>query len=773
MQPSEPDQSSLDDSWASLADVESSNEDDLQSENTDVGSLLDVHSSDDIQSVSDGVHIHDVASSDEEGLEDTLTEELDHRPAINPMAEREFIYPLPHPPLPETAYAEQEFAEDGHSPIVTYTTSRPLSEEEARRLPRHGLGESDVSRCFSVIRMPVSESGLDLDVHNYFKVLLLGQHVEQFRPELQRKLGDVLVSRPVTSRNVSPTSVSRYHLVPNTFGPGAEPDFADLVAIDKLIDFDCYDLVRSSSGPGQQEKLVLRNSQTRTEIVSKRSGFRFVVGNPRWSLPDLAIICVHLDDEGNMNSDSCQMISFAERQGIPKILIRMDRAWDGDYRGRVTSDSLHECIETQRLLPPQLRQHKLSPKLPLDMAAFLNLDATVLNQHIAYAVLSAERARTSEVDGLDFLSKETSEKPSRKSSLLPPVNTSLIKNLFLVLWIVGVYGFLGLRLWPILSDRVAGATSGDIIANITAQEQAQSTATEPPTSTFATSTHTPRDEVQVAQQLLDISSINAIPAVADDALHFQVSIAAEGQLLVRLPKVALSRKKRSPLSVELKRKNQAVPVSVQELFEGVFSVHLQPNDAYGDIEVNLTMSKPRLSEKLTVSFGDRSTSEIQHLKELLNMLSEHVLDTASSVSFSWKGVRERLLMNGFGSFPRVATEGIYSGKSLNATWHLLGISALSDLHSRLRRETQTLHEEMVRIAQGYAAPGNKFGDTLSNRLSNARSRLFSMAEAVNVLRFSPSFDKTAVLHQLSAAQGRAKQIMTKATRKIRARKAQA
>ncbi|MFQ3414116.1 hypothetical protein, partial [Escherichia coli] len=72
-------------------------------------------------------------------------------------------------------------------------------------------------------------------------------------------------------------------------------------------------------------------------------------------------------------------------------------------------------------------------------------------------------------------------------------------------------------------------------------------------------------------------------------MHFQVGIAGDSQLLVKLPKVAWNRKKRSKLTVELRRRNQTVPAAVQELFEGVYSVQLLPHDAYGDIEVNLTM----------------------------------------------------------------------------------------------------------------------------------------------------------------------------------------
>ncbi|OAL27468.1 hypothetical protein AYO20_09751 [Fonsecaea nubica] len=772
MPPPEPDQSSLDDSWASLADAESSNEDDLQSEHTDVGSLLDVHSSDDIQSVSDEVPIHDDALSDGDGLEDTLTEDLSPQPIMNSPPEREYVWHQRPPFLPSAVFSKQDMDQDVKGPIDTFTTIRPLSEGEARRLPHGGQGDGEMPRYVSVIRMPILESGLDLDVHNYFKVLLLGHHVEQFKPELERKLGDVLVSRPMASHNVSPTSVSRYHLVPNTFGPGAEPDFADLVAIDKLIDFECYDLVQLSGGLGQQEQLTLRNSQTRSEIVSMWSGSRFLVDNPRWTLPDLAIICVHLDDAGNMNSSSCNMISFVERQGIPKVLIRMDRGLEGDYRGCVTSDSLHECIEAIPLRSWSV-QHKVSPQLPLDMAAFLNLDAAALNKHIAYVVLSAERARVSEIDGWNSLSKEPNEKSPTKTSLLPQVSASFIKNVFIVLWIVGVYSFLGLRLWPILSDPTSGAISGDIVASVTAKEHPPSAGRELSMSTSATSADSSKVENQAAQQLLDIASLNVVPAVADDALHFQVGVGGEGQLLVKLPKVALSRKKRSPLSIELKRKNQTVPATVQELFEGVFRVQLQPYDAHGDIEVNLTIRKPQISELITVSFGPQPASEYQHLKALFGMLSGRAQEMASSFVDSWKGVREGQVMDGISSFPKLASAGSQGQKLLNRAWHFLNMSALADFQSWLRTETHILHGDVVRMTQHYAVPGKRFSDMLSDRLSNARLALFEMAEAVDIQRFSPPVGKKAILRQLAAAQERAKQIVTKAARKVRASKARA
>ncbi|KAJ9602945.1 hypothetical protein H2200_012725 [Cladophialophora chaetospira] len=762
MPPSEPNQRPLDGSWTSLIGDASSLEDDIQSENTDVESLLDVHSSDDIHSLEDGVTTDDAESTDED-LRDTLTEELDRGNILGPYVRHELPSPPSYPIIPQTPHLQLDDLDDTGSPTVrTYTTSRQLTETEVQSLPLSWKG-FEPSKYFSVIRMPVLDDGLDLEPRNYFKVLLLGREVEQYREEIQTKLGDALVSRISTSSHSRPTSMTRFHLIPNALGPGAEPDLAELVAVDKVIDFDCYNLITSSEGPWHRSEFVLKNSRTGTEIVSKRYGSKFVVGNPRWTIPDFAIICVHLNDF-HLERESCMMLSFVERHSIPHIVIRMDRGMRGNYMRCLTAASLHESIEL-RSTPPLV---ETASELPVDLAGFLNLDSSQLHRHIAYAVSAAETKSSLEVEEPPF---EAVEKPATIFDTLPQLNMMMLKNIAMVLWVVGVYLYLGFKLWPAFSSLGPEPTSGSVLSNVSAEQLSTSTV-HPAIEVVSTTSYASGQESLGARQVLDMTTSDFVTSLAADALHFQVGIAGDSQLLVKLPKVAWNRKKRSKLTVELTRKNQAVPAAVQELFDGVFSVQLLPHDAYGDIEVNLTMTKPELNQMLTVSFGDRYNFEVRHLQELWSMISGHAQEKLSSFSKTLGKIGSGLIPSHFQTLSGETKERLAKlsmwrpPPSRPMTLHDLKMAMLCH---KIDRKMQTLQGRVVQQKEELAKRGKMLADFMSIGYSNTLSSLLGMAESANTLFARLRPDKPMIVDRLEIARGRAHGIVSKAARNLRAR----
>lgn len=753
MPPSELNHPALEDSWASLAGSESSNEDDLQSENTDVGSLLDVHSTDDIQSVSDELHVVEAESTDEEDVGDTFTEDLgQHRPLrVAIPQDTDVDRPLTSTSL--SPFQEEEAVDCSTTSARTHVARRPLNESETQELLPYVRDDVEFSNYSSILQMSVLNDGLDLDALGYFKIVLLGRHVEQFRTEIQRKLGDALVASRATSLASSSTSIARFHLVPNAFGPGSEPDFADLVAIDKQIDFDCYNLVKVSSSPDRQGSLILKNSQTRSEVVSEWNGHRFVVTNPRWTLPDLAVICVHLDRENKMDSDSHRMLSFAERHGIPKILIRMERGWVGTYHGAWDAESLHERVESQ---PQQLQGPWTSSKSPLNMATFLNLDSTLLNKHIAYVTADAQQDCQGKVTEFAPILNETREKQPGHWFKYPPLNASFFTNVFIVLWITGVYIFLGVHLWPLVADPSAGATPETVMMSSAGEESSCLSAS------FSVSEYTIGKESATVQQVIETPSVSALPAMGEDTAHFQVGIAGENQLVVKLPKIALSRKKRSPLSVVLKRKEQILTVVAHELFDGVYSIQLLPRDTYGDIDVNLTMTQPPISESLTVTFGDRTMFDWQPLKKILTEVNGR-LQRAHSAFLNYSQYAQHVVprpdladkLPNFVKWLREGFEPLHSGR-----W-------MTEWPGPVLEKIQSLYSIITRPTDESALRRHSVADHIVDGISTARKALFSLAEIVNKSIVRPGLDTTVVTETMGTAQGRAQRLVAKAAGRLR------
>lgn len=762
MPPPEVNPGNLDDSWASLNDDEFSTEDDLQSENTDVGSLLDVHSSDDIHSVTDGIHLEETELTDEEELGDTLKEESGSE-HISRQGSRRESPAFPLSPISQRDDRKEESAEESMtSALSTYRSGRELTEAELQRLRHIQLNDNGSTKYFSVIQMPVFKSSLDLNTHSHFKVLLLGRQVEQFRPEIQRKLGDILVSQTASSSSSSQTSITRFHLVPNTFGPGAEPDFADLVAIDKEIEFDCYDRITSSSASPQPATLSLRNSLTRSKIVSKWHGSStsplFVVDNVRWTIPDLAIICVHLDEDHLVDSESHHMITFTKRHGIPRVLIRMDRGWNGSYIGALDADSLHESIEPQH----KQSRHRPSLKFPVDMAAFLNLDSGLLNRHLAYAVPTAEKDRLTAEEEFKFSNTVEAKLASDLDSLTHR-GSSFRKHGLIVLWVLCVYMLIGRQIWPIYSDPASGADSGDIMSPVGTQQQFPTSESSPQAPSA-----TPYNSGTLSMpsyQVLDVASISVAPAMSDDALHFQVGISGDSQLLIKLPKIALGRRKRSMLVVDVRRKNHTIPAAVQELFDGVFSVQLLPHDAVGDVEVNLSMSKPQLNETLTVSFGGRHDFELPPLRGLLRNIQNHFQGTVANMSISLKDVHRTISdschalasqaqnrLNGCRPYDQVRMHTILRDL---ASWKPY-FSTIQSAHDGIAQRKQEFLRQWQMLAAG-----------LSAGYSDAHLRFFDSV-ACSLSQVGPNLGM-GITEKLKNAQGGAQYLLSNAATLLGAR----
>lgn len=787
MTQSETDTSSLAESWASLAGTEYSHEDDVHSEHTDVGSLLDVHSADDVHSVIDAEsHDHD---HDQDHNPDQGSDEDDHGADVasphlslpfNPW-DRSGLHIEQSPSGLGTTFDEVE-SPDSH-PILSmhYTAETPFNEHENRALRRHLPDGINAELCFGVTRMGLSAQGLDLNTLDYFKVILLGTSIEQFRPEIQRKLGDVLVSQGGSSQYSSRGSVTRFHLVPNTFGPGAEPDFADLVAIDKQIDFDCYDQVDEKSLTHSRTSLCLKNRSTSSEFVSLWNGRDFVVDHPRWIPPDLAIVCVELDSTGKLDHSSRNMIKFTERHQIPRIVIRMDRGWAGDYTDIQEEGALLQFIDTRSDQPlPDL--HSL-PKFPVDIAAFLNLESALLNKHIAFIVSRTNEASSRTAAGLSQYPDETTEEkatqPSNKIAAFLSGRHLLPITIFtLTIFLTSVVGLL----FSLFLSSPTHPPSGFSAMTTPIPENLPTTVISSTPSTFqVTQTSFPstaqqslaalaKDEESWQQQLAS-ASVSRTEMTRDSDTHFQVGIASASQLMVKLPKIATTSRKRSVLGVSLKRGEENLPVILQELFEGVFSVTLEPRDSYGDIEVNLTMSNPQITETLTLSFGDQSFRSHGKLKAVFNAVSscaqESFARLTRQLTDGGEDIPAHKLVNDLNIVSMTVKAQLRKVRmTLSAAGFPHGDAQLG-IRSLVANQLKIAGAGMRQVSRNGLLHGQRLLKEPLNRLATTRSSVLDRFQGISGSEIKQQIHTTVVVNGLASAQERAQDVVSRAANRLR------
>jgi len=280
-------------------------------------------------------------------------------------------------------------------------------------------------------------------------------------------------------------------------------------------------------------------------------------------------------------------------------------------------------------------------------------------------------------------------------------------------------------------------------------------------------------ESPTGRQLVANPSTSVVPLLGEDAVHFQVGIAGESQLMVKLPKMAWVHKKRSGLSVVLKRTNQTIPVVVQELFDGVFSVQLHPRDTYGDVQVNLTMTKPPLSETLTVSFGDRYSLDYQPLKIALGVVNENLQKTIATISNYWADTQSSTSLQAFVGEVQRATqevkEGVQGLWSRRLRWEWTRSWTSPSFPMRASKGARVFQTDVIWLAGEAATQGMGVLAQASNGISKARSAVLTLFDSVDTSGLRPKVDTTVIVDKLSTAQGRAQRIVSNAAGKLKLR----
>jgi len=344
---------------------------------------------------------------------------------------------------------------------------------------------------------------------------------------------------------------------------------------------------------------------------------------------------------------------------------------------------------------------------------------------------------------------------------------------------VGVYIFLGAHLWPVVSDVLSDISSNPVEAVGTMVEMASpistnASPTSSPSSLSEALTRATQTGGQVGLQTFASASRSAVPSFGEDALHFQVRIAGDSQLLVKLPMMALSRKKRSSLSVVVERNNHTISTEARELFDGVFSVQLRPEDAYGGVVVHLSMSRPQLSENLTVSFVDRPIRPRSIFKAMFDMVEQYVQDARHAVPTSFQHIRpDSIIENIAGKLKMFTPSWTRNGEHnwfnhSDSTWLQAVTNSLSQWH--LPAGSDLLQADIVEWAEDGFRQGQCLLSQMSKRLSNSRLAVSKFLGSVRLPELEPTLNTTRMVAKVATAQERAQQILANAAATLRSRK---
>jgi hypothetical protein len=585
--------SSLSESWASISDAEFCVDDDIHSENTDVASLIDLHSTGDSHSVRDD---EDTSSEIEEHMqaehEDPASAvEEQHSSVIrDPLSLSNTVSTiLPHPPrtnqitLNESKYVE---ATDAGSFLATICTKTfTPTEIDEWHLPKS-------QKLVGMIQMPLGRDYIRNSGRQTFKAILFrNQDAESLDQAILHKLADVqLASGPEPLMDV-PASPSKYHVVPDTFGPGARPVAAAVVYVEQQLETIHYTTAKFN---GSSISLGDRSSSKRT--ISKADPNdphgTYVVSGAQLDHKDLAVVVVDDLSQQKHREFARASLAFARRHGIPSIAVLRHDDWLGDPTLEAfISDDLHVTV-----LDDSRQEDSAVRMLPIHLNTFLDLDAGQLSRHIRHLMLKAPKtSKQNEPDskfgresGYDIEKNVTDDGTWQKEQLR-------IKTVLDRFWPIAVWVILG-----ILMMDLVWTGSECSLRRWTEAAEIETLSTQGLLT--ITSVHSHTQSAIAAVATADPSAPSTGPPSSSSDNRFDVQVLGGSHLIV---KASREQRRQDTLQVSITRQGKPVSAEVKAVVPSVWSVKIDAEQAYGNLCVQLSTKRPVMTETVIVDLGQQ------------------------------------------------------------------------------------------------------------------------------------------------------------------------
>lgn len=651
----------LSESWATLSVSDAHSEDGTRSEQTDIGSLIDQTSVDDVASLDErseiGGNYEDHEDSDDDDDDDDEEEESEEsedgdeddeadedtndddggyygKGSISESQELPALYhrfggDIEDSSLTAKAAFHQstdsiEFVEPDKWPEVEQVelkhTVQVFEGVEAARLKEQLPPNQQNALLTATVQQTMTRHSLDID--QPFRVLYIGN--PDFRTIVLDKIGDVLVSSSCSSYESSSAESSRYHVIPTSFGADAVPNFAELLPIHvQLVVDEC--LEASSDPRSGKPSTVSLKFKNRPSCTSSWTGNEYRLSSSSdWTLPDVAIFFMSSTDDAAAVDTRHQARTFMERHGVPAMVISEKPLWEMTTElVPINHHSLHMCLESRRSLggePTVLRRY------PTDLPTFESITPSQLNRNLASLAtlypkhiqkVTAEAPKSS--TRMPFFDIEKYSKyiprfdyPGRAHDLQPFLRLLAITAISAIAIVLGYSvvnaGLVYLSQLFMRSDvfKLASPSSSNIPTNtiIPVNTVRQNSLSVRPSS--AGEIQLLRNQGECRTQLEELMDIAlSSPAKQGKPDKFELQVIGDSHVILKPPRrFSTVTKKQPKFSVSVTRYGDAIPYELSRLFEGVYSLNLDREDAYGFVNVTITTSsKPPIEQTTQVDFG--------------------------------------------------------------------------------------------------------------------------------------------------------------------------
>lgn len=771
---------SLAESWATLSASDAHSEDGGRSEQTDMGSLIDQPAMDDVASLDDRfttssseVECHD----DDDDEDKSNSSECQDLPTLFPQVE-DTIY---NSNLTTKAVFHQstdsiEFIEPEKWPEIERVelkhTIRIFEGDEASELKDKLPYNLEGSVLSATVQQTMTKESLGID--KPFHVLYVGN--SEYRNIILDKIGDVLVSSSSSSFESSSAESSRYHVVPTSFGAGAVPNFAELLPIHvQLIVDEC---TSATSGLQADKPAPLSlDFKNRPPCTSYWTGSEYCVSSPaEWTSPDMAILFVSSKDDSVAMNTQRVARTFMERHGVPMMVITEKPLWKMTSEViPVNTHSLHMCLESRRNLTGE---SVVVRRYPIDLNTFESITPNQLNRNLAsLATIYPKQACKvtsqnpkftdrkplfdSEKYPLNMLPFSYSDRARELAPTLRLLILSFISAIAVSLVLSGLkiafIFILQCFIPPVASNLTSSTSSGLPTTSILPLEGLK------PTSI---SVRTPPGKVQPvisqvdgyskAEQLMGLTSPTPGYKSEQGGSGFEIRVIGDCHVIIKPPQESAAGRKRPNFKVQVKRHDETLPYELSKLFDGVYTLKLDRQDAYGIVNVTISTLKPPLEQVTQVDFGT-PWLKIENWKRAARAVSWQLARDLNTAQTSLSMMYDRLstdLQELMGDVVKKAHSlrddtGFLQPDSMQLS------STAKDIFSGAKQLSEIATRQFLEAERVFQENRNKQKQATRELICDAWSQVSTWAKSVDMNRMMDSMRNVRRSQTLEKAQQRA------------------
>lgn len=618
---------SLSESWATLSLSDIHSEDGAPSEQTDAGSLIDPSGPDDVASLDERYSSNDDMDADyEEGLEN---EGYDSRSDVSESQELQPMFPQVGCSIDDSALTAQtafrqstesiEFIEPDQWPeaekVQLKHTIRLIDGPEIAELGVNLPTHMQDLTLMATLQQTITKKSIDTD--KPFRVVYVGS--SESRGIILDKLGDVLVSSTSSGFESSSTESSRYHVVPTSFGAGAVPNFAELLPIHfQLIVDECLEATPESHI--DRPRTINLKFKNRPACTSLWTGTGYSISSStEWVLPDMAIIFLSSQDTTAAMNTQKSARMFMERHGVPTMVISEKPLWKMSRESiPVNHHSLHMCLESRHIPTGKTTVLK---RYPIDLSTFESISPGQLNRNLASLANIYPRKHPKSCPGV-VQKKSALDVKGLTQKVLPLPYLSDDTQLAFVLRVLMItalsagtlaLGHLALKAaaFFISSLFARSVTTSQISPNSSIHTTSIVPMAEVEQTSLSALSSTTRNVQVLGHQPNGLSQLQHLirggPSSIDllqPSENFEIQVVGDCHLVIKPPNKSSGSKRSPNFNVRVTRRSQWLQYELSRLFDGVYSLKLDREEAYGHVNVTITVdSKPPVSQTVSVDLG--------------------------------------------------------------------------------------------------------------------------------------------------------------------------